>query len=61
MPTATRPDKLHFTGNDDADALIAQDPFALVMGYSERGALIRDVLNSLRATGSLTVIRSAAI
>ena len=34
MPTATRPDKLHFTGNDDADALIAQDPFALVMGFA---------------------------
>jgi uncharacterized HhH-GPD family protein len=34
MATATRPDKLHFTGNDEADALIAQDPFALVMGFA---------------------------
>ena len=34
MATATRPDKLYFTGNADADALIAQDPFALVMGFA---------------------------
>jgi uncharacterized HhH-GPD family protein len=28
------PDKLHFTGNDDADELIARDPFALLMGFA---------------------------
>lgn len=32
MPT-TRPDRLHFTGNDDADALLAEDPFALLTGF----------------------------
>jgi uncharacterized HhH-GPD family protein len=30
---ATRPDRLHFTGNDDADALLADDPFALLTGF----------------------------
>jgi uncharacterized HhH-GPD family protein len=30
---ATRPDRLHFTGNDDADALLAKDPFALLTGF----------------------------
>jgi uncharacterized HhH-GPD family protein len=30
----TRPDRLHFTGNDDADALIAQDPLALLIGFA---------------------------
>jgi uncharacterized HhH-GPD family protein len=34
MPTTTKPDRLHFTGNDEADALIAQDPFALLVGFS---------------------------
>jgi uncharacterized HhH-GPD family protein len=34
MATATRPDKLHFTGNDEADRLNASDPFALVMGFA---------------------------
>jgi uncharacterized HhH-GPD family protein len=34
MATATRPDKLHFTDNDEADRLNASDPFALVMGFA---------------------------
>jgi uncharacterized HhH-GPD family protein len=34
MATATRPDRLHFTGNDDADALLAQDPMALLIGFA---------------------------
>ena len=34
MATATKPDRLHFTGNDDADALIARDPFALLVGFA---------------------------
>jgi uncharacterized HhH-GPD family protein len=34
MATATKPDRLHFTGSDEADRLIAQDPFALVMGFA---------------------------
>jgi uncharacterized HhH-GPD family protein len=34
VATATKPDRLHFTGNDDADRLIAQEPFALVMGFA---------------------------
>jgi uncharacterized HhH-GPD family protein len=28
------PDRLHYTGNDDADMLIAGDPFALLMGFA---------------------------
>jgi uncharacterized HhH-GPD family protein len=34
MATATTPDRLYYTGNDDADALIAQDPFALLVGLA---------------------------
>src|SRR5437763_16456892 len=34
MPTVTKPDRLYYTGNDDADRLIAKDPFALVMGFA---------------------------
>ena len=36
VPTAahaTRPDKLHFTGNDKADTLLAADPVALLIGF----------------------------
>ena len=29
----TRPDKLYFTGNDEADELIAADPLALLIGF----------------------------
>jgi uncharacterized HhH-GPD family protein len=29
----TRPDRLHFTGDDEADALIAADPTALLIGF----------------------------
>jgi uncharacterized HhH-GPD family protein len=28
------PDRLHFTGNDEADELIAQEPFALLVGFA---------------------------
>ncbi len=34
MATATKPDRLYYTGDDDADALIAQDPFALLVGLA---------------------------
>src|SRR5919204_228534 len=34
MATATKPDRLHFTGDDDADRLIARDPFALLVGFA---------------------------
>ena len=27
-------ERLHFTGNDEADALIAADPFALLVGFA---------------------------
>jgi len=30
---ATRPDRLHFTGNDEADALLAEEPIALLIGF----------------------------
>jgi uncharacterized HhH-GPD family protein len=29
-----RPDRLHFTGNDEADELIARDPLALLIGFA---------------------------
>src|SRR5881392_1942728 len=32
MATATTPDALHFTGNDEADELLARDPLALLIG-----------------------------
>ena len=28
------PDRLHFTGDDDADALLAQEPMALLIGFA---------------------------
>src|SRR5918912_2381157 len=34
MATATKPDRLHYTGNDDADKLLASDPFALLVGLA---------------------------
>ena len=30
----TAPDRLYFTGDDEADALIAQDPLALLIGFA---------------------------
>ena len=30
----TVPDRLHFTGNDEADELIAREPFALLVGFA---------------------------
>ena len=29
----TRPAKLHFTGNDEADTLLADEPLALLIGF----------------------------
>ncbi len=34
MATVTKPDRLHFTGNDEADKLLAQEPFALLVGFA---------------------------
>jgi len=34
MATTIRPDFLHFTGDPEADRLIAEDPFALLMGFA---------------------------
>jgi uncharacterized HhH-GPD family protein len=34
VATATTPDALHFTGNDEADALLAQEPLALLIGFA---------------------------
>jgi uncharacterized HhH-GPD family protein len=51
MATATKPDRLHFTGNDDADALIARDPFALLVGF----ALDQQVSVSIAFSGPLKV------
>jgi uncharacterized HhH-GPD family protein len=30
----TEPDRLHFTGNDEADALLAHEPMALLVGFA---------------------------
>ena len=32
--TMTTPDRLHFTGQDEADELIARDPLALLIGFA---------------------------
>jgi uncharacterized HhH-GPD family protein len=32
--TVTKPDRLHFTGNDAADKLLAGEPFALLVGFA---------------------------
>jgi uncharacterized HhH-GPD family protein len=34
MATATKPAALHFTGNDEADTLLAREPFALLIGFA---------------------------
>jgi uncharacterized HhH-GPD family protein len=34
MATQTKPERLHYTGNDEADRLIAKEPFALLMGFA---------------------------
>lgn len=33
VASPTKPDRLPFTGNDDADRLLAQDPLALLIGF----------------------------
>ena len=30
----TTPDRLHFTGDDEADRLLAENPFALLIGFA---------------------------
>jgi uncharacterized HhH-GPD family protein len=34
MTTTTTPDRLPFTGDDEADRLLAEDPFALLIGFA---------------------------
>ena len=34
MATTAKPDRLHFTGNDEADQLLARDPMALLIGFA---------------------------
>src|ERR1051325_5856179 len=34
MATAAKPTALHFTGNDEADALLAREPMALLIGFA---------------------------
>ena len=34
MATKTKPDRLYYTGNDEADRLIAKEPFALLVGFA---------------------------
>ena len=49
MATTTTPDALHFTGNDEADALLAHEPFALLIGF----ALVQQVPVQTAFTGPL--------
>jgi uncharacterized HhH-GPD family protein len=34
VATKTKPDRLHYTGNDEADRLLVQDAFALLVGFA---------------------------
>ena len=34
MAATTRPSALYFTGNDEADALLAEEPLALLIGFA---------------------------
>jgi uncharacterized HhH-GPD family protein len=34
MATTTMPDRLHFTGNEEADRLLVTDPLALLVGFA---------------------------
>ena len=34
MATTTMPDRLHFTGNEEADRLLVTDPLALLIGFA---------------------------
>jgi uncharacterized HhH-GPD family protein len=34
VATATAPDRIYFTGDDEANALLARDPLALVIGFA---------------------------
>jgi uncharacterized HhH-GPD family protein len=34
VATTTKPDRLHYTGDAEADALLAEDPFALLVGIA---------------------------
>jgi uncharacterized HhH-GPD family protein len=34
MSTVSAPDRLHFTGDDEADELLARDPLALLIGFA---------------------------
>jgi hypothetical protein len=34
MATASKPERLHYTGNDEADRLIAGEPFELLVGFA---------------------------
>ena len=49
--TATTPDALHFTGNDEADRLLASEPLALLIGF----ALDQQVPVQTAFTGPLKV------
>jgi uncharacterized HhH-GPD family protein len=51
MATATKPDALHFTGNTEADALLASDPLALLIGF----ALDQQVTVPTAFTGPLKI------
>src|ERR671934_1299242 len=34
MSTVSAPDRLHFTGDDEADGLLVEDPLALLIGFA---------------------------
>src|SRR5437868_2555279 len=51
MATASKPDALHFTGNEEADRLLAREPLALLIGF----ALDQQVPVQTAFTGPLKV------
>ncbi len=53
MPSATKPDRLYFTDDDDANRLLADNPLALLIGF----ALDQQVTVQKAFTGPLVVER----
>jgi uncharacterized HhH-GPD family protein len=63
MATATKPKALHFTGNDEADALLAAEPLALLIGFAldQQVTVPTAFLGPLKLKQRLGSLASAAI
>src|SRR4029079_4836344 len=55
------PDRLHFTGNDEADELIARDPLALLIGVAldQQGPVETDLAGPLKIKQRLGTLEIA--